>query len=171
MTQEQALQNVSTGKATELGGAYSPERLRRAALLKDAQKLYSGESKMTQAEKRQITDATARQAGAALEAQSQELGQMALAAGPRDMGRFQKLQRETAKEGLAAATAQAGAEAERMGMAREIAEKQSLEAAMERQQQLDWQRQQYYTQLLTGVVTSALENAAGVAKGAAGMAV
>lgn len=169
MTQEQSLQNLASGQASDLTGAYSPEKLRRAALLKDAQKLYSGEAKMTQAEKRQITDATARQVGAGLEAQSQELGQMALAAGPRDMGRFQKLQRETAKEGIASATAQAGAEAERLGMAREMAEKQSLEAALERQQQLDWQREQYYTQLLTGVVTSAMENAAGVVKGAAGM--
>lgn len=171
MTQEKSIEKLASGEAKGLTGAYSPQRIRRAALLKDAQKLYSGEAKMTPEEKRQIMDVTAQQTGAALEAQSQELGQMALAAGPRDMGRFQRLQREMAKEGIASATAQAGAEAERLGMARELALKQSVEAALERQQQLQWQKEQYYTQLITGMAAAGAENAADIVSGVAGAVV
>jgi len=134
------LDAVASGDKSSL----SPGRMRRADLLKEAQRIYSGASKVTEAEKRQMTDAATRQVGAGLEAQNQELGQMALASGPRDLGRFQKLQRELSQEGIAAGMAQASAETEHIAQQREIAEKQAFDAALERQQQLDWQKQQFF---------------------------
>lgn len=119
---------------------------RRLDLMRQAQRIYGGEAKVSEGEKRRMTDTAVQQVGAGLEAQSQELGQMALAGSPRDMGRFQRLQREIGQEGIAAGMAQASAETERIAQAREMAEKQAFDAALERQQQLDWQKEQYYVQ-------------------------
>lgn len=145
------LDNVATGDASALNAG----KLRRKDLLKEAQRIYSGAYKVSDAEKRQMTDAATRQIGAGLEAQSQELGQMALASGPRDFGRFQKLQRELSQEGIAAGTAQASAETERIAQQREMAEKQAFDAALERQQQLGWQKQQFYLTQALGILGAA----------------
>jgi hypothetical protein len=138
------LADLSAGDKSVLNAG----KTRRQALLRDSQRLASGDLGMSNAEKQQMIDTAARQTGAALEAQGQELGQMALAAGPRDVGRFAKLQREIGQQGLATAMSQATGEAERISQAKAEAEKQSIEAALERQQQLSWQKQQYYTNLL-----------------------
>lgn len=138
------LTSLAEGEKSSLAAG----KARRKLLLQDAQRLASGDLGMSQAEKQQMLDVTSRQAGAALEAQGQELGQMALAAGPRDAGRFAKLQREIGQTGLANAMSQATGEVERISQAKAEAEKQSIEAALERQQQLEWQKQQYYTNLL-----------------------
>ena len=151
------LDNVATGDASALNAG----KLRRQDLLKEGQRIYSGAYKVSDAANRQMTDEATRQIGAGLEAQGQELGQMALAGGPRDYGRFQKLQRELSQEGIATGTAQAAAETERIAQHREMAEKQAFDAALERQQQLGWQKQQFYLSQAASLLGSAFENFAG----------
>jgi hypothetical protein len=155
------LSGLASGDATSMsmGGKYSPSRVRRATLLRDSQRLASGQLGMSTAEKRQSMDETGQQIGAALEAQSQDLGQMALAAGPRDAGRLAMLQREIGQKGIATGMAQASAETERLSQQKAMAEKQSIEAALERQQQLDWQKEQYYGQMAKEGLGGLAENA------------
>ena len=134
------------------GDTLSAGKMRRQLLLRDTRRLASGDLGMSAAEKQQATDLTGRQVGAALEAQGQGLAQMAVASGPRDAGRYAKLQREIGQQGIATALSQANAETERISQQKALAEKQSIEAALERQQQLDWQKQQYYTSLVKDVL-------------------
>ena len=151
------LGSLAAGEKTSL----SPGTTRRQLLMRDAERMASGQLGMSAAEKQQVTDLTGRQVGAALEAQGQGLAQMALASGPRDAGRYAKLQREIGQQGIATALSQATAETERISQQKALAEKQSIEAALERQQQLDWQKQQYYTSLIKDTVGLVLGGVAG----------
>lgn len=168
MTDTERLTGLASGDAENmsLGGRYSPNKVRRAALLRDSARLAAGDLGLSKQEKRQYMGETGQQIGAALEAQSQDIGQMTLAAGPRDAGRLQKMQRQIGQEGIAQGMAQASADVERLSQAKATAEKATIEAALERQQQLDWQRQQYYTNLAKDVGGSIMREGPGSAEGA-----
>lgn len=165
MANEDYLGKLASGDRDALNSA---GKARRQFLLQDAERLAQGNLGMSAAEKQQMNDLTGRQVGAALEAQGQGMAQMAVASGPRDAGRYAKLQREIGQQGISTALSQANAETERISQQKALAEKQSIEAALERQQELEWQKQQYYTSLIKDTLGLVL-NAGGTGGALAGM--
>lgn len=130
-------------------GKVNVNRARKEVLAQDLQRMAAGKLGLTEAEKRQMADAANMQAGAALEAQSQELGQLALAGGGQQAGRLAALQRGTTG-GLAESAALTSADTERLSQAKIMTEKESILAAAERQQDRAAQKAQFWGSMAFG---------------------
>lgn len=142
------LSDSSTYKLDAFGGMNPGDRSRKY-LLGDLKKMENGQLGMSDAEKRQATDAANATAAANVQGQAKDMGQASLASGPMGAvsGRAASMQREAAAQ-LGNAGALASAETEKTSQALAEQQRQAIRGSLEREQDRNRQDTQFWISTL-----------------------
>lgn len=155
-----ASQAAENAKISRWENSTNINKIAKANLLRDVNRMKNDQLGMSQAEQRQLAENATQQAGAGIEAQNQEIAQQGLAAGggAGPSARYAALQRSLGGN-VAQAQSQAQTEAARISQAKKLSEKQDIDSRIAGQQAAQTQKNQYWA----GIALSALNP---IAKGA-----
>lgn len=145
------MQRMASGQLNGLDA----NRARKKLLQNSLAQMANGNLGMSQSQQRAYTDAANAQTNAMANAQQQAIGQSAFAAGQAPSGQYAALQRQLAQESQNA-TAANSAETMRANEALKQTEADKINTELDRQQQLQQQKAQFWTNQIFGLAKTAI---------------